>query len=175
MVENVKMGVDEACKDNILRKMIKMQKRRVFMDDPVYEWALRSIELYHRRIYNDAEEFINRGLDIVIRTRDNSLHVFEIVNEHMYSLVDDLDNVTEEEVRREFRRQLKYRMFLKYVTQADLADICEITQTAVSRYMTGDNAPNVFIVNKIANALGCTMNDLIFQKETYKQSWVSAK
>lgn len=163
---------EKPCKDDILRKFTEKES---FMEDPVYEYAIRNIELYHRRIYNDAVEFVNRGLDIVIRTCNNGLYVFEIVNEHMYTLVRDLDNVTEEEVQKEFRRQLKYRMFLKYVTQADLADICGITQTAVSRYMTGDNAPNVFIVERIANALGCTMNDLIFQKETYKQSWVSAK
>lgn len=133
------------------------------------KWILRNIELYFNHIYKEAVEFIDRGLEVVIRTHDNKLYVFEVVNENMYLLTKDLDNVTEEEIKAEFRRQLKYRMRMMQIMQNDLADFCGVTQTAISRYMTGENIPNVFVVAKMADALGCTLNDLIFQKDTYRE------
>ena len=133
------------------------------------KWILRNIELYFNHIYKEAVEFIDRGLEVVIRTHDNKLYVFEVVNENMYLLTKDLDNITEEEIKAEFRRQLKYRMRMMQIMQNDLADFCGVTQTAISRYMTGDNIPNVFVVAKMAEALGCTLNDLIFQKDTYRE------
>ena len=63
------------------------------------KWILRNIELYFNHIYKEAVEFIDRGLEVVIRTHDNKLYVFEVVNENMYLLTKDLDNVTEEEIK----------------------------------------------------------------------------
>ena len=60
-----------------------------------------------------------------------------------------------------FRRNIRIEMRKKGWKQKDLADAVGITKTSISRYMTGDRIPNAYILSNIAQALECSVNDLI--------------
>ena len=47
------------------------------------------------------------------------------------------------------------------MTQSDLAQLADTTQAAISRYETGENALTLETAARIANALGCKVDDLI--------------
>lgn len=128
---------------------------------------MRSIKLEYPRIYHDAIEYIDRGKDILIRTCVNELYVFEVINEVMYLLARDLYNVTEDEIHKEFLRQIKYRMVLDKIVQAELANICRVSQTTISRYLSGVIVPDVLTASKIAKAVDCSLDELIFESSKY--------
>lgn len=50
---------------------------------------------------------------------------------------------------------------LRMITQAELATMIGITQAMVSHYETGRRVPDLETAAKIANALGCKVDDLI--------------
>jgi transcriptional regulator with XRE-family HTH domain len=47
------------------------------------------------------------------------------------------------------------------LTQVELADKVGVTQRDVSRWETGRREPGVLTVKKMAQALGCSMDDLV--------------
>lgn len=49
----------------------------------------------------------------------------------------------------------------KGMTQADLAEMLGVTPAAISRYESGERIPDIVTAAKIANALGCKVDDLI--------------
>lgn len=129
------------------------------------EMILRNIELYYRHIYENAEKITIRGIDVVIRTFDNRLYIYEITNGNMHLVVRDIEDITDDEIHKDFIRQVKYRMLLKTVMQSDLARYCGVAQTTISRYLSGNSIPDVIMANKMAEVLGCKLNDLILDKE----------
>ena len=47
------------------------------------------------------------------------------------------------------------------MTQCDLAQLVDTTQAAISRYENGENSLTLETAARIANALGCKVDDLI--------------
>jgi transcriptional regulator with XRE-family HTH domain len=47
------------------------------------------------------------------------------------------------------------------MTQNDLAQLVDTTQAAISRYENGENSLTLETAARIANALGCKVDDLI--------------
>lgn len=47
------------------------------------------------------------------------------------------------------------------MTQTQLADLIGVTSNAVCQYESGKRMPNIKILKKIANALDCTIDDLV--------------
>lgn len=81
--------------------------------------------------------------------------------------------LTKKEWENEFKKRLQEIMQRKKITQEELSQKIETTQQMVSRYLTGDAIPTAYTMNKIIDALECTVNDLIFVpillKEIYKE------
>lgn len=50
------------------------------------------------------------------------------------------------------------------MTQIDLAQLVDTTQAAISRYENGENSLTLETAARIANALGCKVDDLIKDK-----------
>ena len=47
------------------------------------------------------------------------------------------------------------------MSQEDLAKASGVSRIAIARYETGERVPSVIIAARIANALGCKVDDLI--------------
>lgn len=52
------------------------------------------------------------------------------------------------------------------MTQSDLAQLVDTTQAAISRYENGENSLTLETAARIANALGCKVDDLIKEEPT---------
>ncbi len=58
-------------------------------------------------------------------------------------------------------KELKKMRKLQSITQQQLAEMLGITQAMVSHYETGRCIPDLETAARIANALGCKVDDLI--------------
>lgn len=57
--------------------------------------------------------------------------------------------------------QIEIRRKAKGWTQEELAHEANVTRVSIARYEAGERIPNVLIADRIAKALGCTVDDLI--------------
>ena len=63
-----------------------------------------------------------------------------------------------------FSKNLKQIMKEDNIKQEDLANEIGISRTMISRYVTGECLPSLYTTVKIADALFCTVDDLLEEK-----------
>ena len=68
--------------------------------------------------------------------------------------------MTEQEWREQFAENLRLRMEEFGYSQRDLADDVGISESAISRYLAGQQVPKVTALLNIAYALDCSLDDL---------------
>lgn len=71
----------------------------------------------------------------------------------------DINELTEEQEKREFAYKLRSLMRRHFITQEKLAAETNITQAMISRYVRGDSIPTAITLRKIAKVLNCSMDD----------------
>ncbi|WP_407450026.1 helix-turn-helix domain-containing protein [Fibrobacter sp.] len=91
---------------------------------------------------------LSDGISISYYDRDNSIHRLPNPNEPL----------TVDDYKIEFGRRLYRMMDERHVTQEWLAAATGITQHTISDYVTGKVSPSYYNVDKIAKALGCSMD-----------------
>jgi transcriptional regulator with XRE-family HTH domain len=60
-----------------------------------------------------------------------------------------------------FKDNLKRIRIERGLSQTELAELTGLTQVTISHYETGSQTPNVKTADKIAHALGVTLNELL--------------
>ena len=71
------------------------------------------------------------------------------------------NDMSDDSIRREFSANLGRRMFELGINQGELSGMTGISQTAISRYIKKERTPTLTAVVKIADALKCSVYDLI--------------
>ena len=74
--------------------------------------------------------------------------------------VPEFDN-DDEKWRYEFGDRLAQLMYAKGFTQQELAEYTDISQSTISRYISGTAVPNSYTINKIARVLGYSTSELV--------------
>ena len=67
----------------------------------------------------------------------------------------------EDEWRRKFSFKLYRTMMAKLKSQEDLAYESGLSQSVISKYINGKSTPSVYKLQKISDALGCSVSDLL--------------
>lgn len=69
--------------------------------------------------------------------------------------------MTKGEWIKNFSSNLSSMLFEANMSQEELADASGVSQAAISRYLSGQRAPDLRSVNNIAYALDCDIDDLV--------------
>lgn len=67
-----------------------------------------------------------------------------------------------------FGERMKLMLESKGMSQSVLARKSGITEVSISRYIKGDRVPNVKALKRIAEALECSVSDLLEEEESYE-------
>ena len=110
----------------------------------------------------DGEDFY----DVIVVMKDGSAYLydsFESSSRYAES-VDELfkSPENEDEWRRKFSYNLYQVMRRRGYSQVALAEASGLSQMSISNYTSGVSTPTVYKLMKIADALGCTVNDLVY-------------
>lgn len=101
--------------------------------------------------------------DLLITFKNGEKVIFEVDSGyHRKLFYKNIDELTEEQERREFGYALRTMMRRRGILQEELAEKIGTSQTMISHYMTGRSIPNGIILRKIAKALKCSMDELFF-------------
>ena len=65
---------------------------------------------------------------------------------------------------------LKEMRIKRKMTLEELSKASGVSRVSINRYELGERSPNIFIAKKLADALGCTIEDLIDEKSTTKDA-----
>lgn len=76
----------------------------------------------------------------------------------------DVNELTEEQEKKEFAYRLRSLMGREGITQNQLAEMIDTTQAMISRYVRGEVIPSSIMLRKIAKALGYSMDDFFYRE-----------
>ena len=134
------------------------------MDDKqwdVQEDLIESYKLYCSFLYEKTVDIQEVDDWTIMVTLDDGSKYLYYSDTHVFrTLPKDPDDITEAECRREFSRRLSRIMLYKGVTQEMLAERTGMSQSRISEYVNGKHTPSFYITDKIAKALGCSMDQL---------------
>jgi DNA-binding Xre family transcriptional regulator len=123
-------------------------------------YIIRNIELYHPNIARRAVKYYDGAeAEIIVELDDGSLYSYDDFNETIRRLP-DLNSMSEDECLYEFGFRLRRLMYRKGITQEILSERTGIARPILSRYLTGKSCPSFYKVDKIAKALGCSIDEL---------------
>ena len=74
----------------------------------------------------------------------------------------NINELTEEQEKREFGYALRTMMRRRWINQEELANRIGTSQTMISHYMKGRSIPGGIMLRKIAKVLGCSMDELFY-------------
>lgn len=120
-----------------------------------------SLKMYFPHIARRAVEWKEDGFgDLFIRIDDGSCWLYNDFENTLGKLPSDSNRLTEQECRKEFGRRLRRLMWRNGISQAELSDKTGISVPVLSNYITGKNTPSFYKVDKIAKAIGCSVDEL---------------
>ena len=104
-----------------------------------------------------------RGGELLLIMPDGTEWLYSDLHNNVRQLPKDLHNLSEEECLSEFGRRLYDIMCRDGVSQLELSEKTGISQPVLSNYMTGKTCPSFYKVDKIARALGCSVDDFRYE------------
>lgn len=139
-------------------------------DDQVYDcytmnqFMKQCQHLYHK--LESWEEYTDTSL--IVRTTDGCDYFYDAVYEgglarrikRIYD-INDVDDLTEEEWCKSFSYFLDREIRNIGIPRYELAERAGLTPTTLSRYLNCRRIPQAHIVQKLAYALDCDVNDIL--------------
>lgn len=99
------------------------------------------------------------GLELLIKTIDGDVYAYEDPDQILRRLPNDPNNMTDEQLLKEFGRRLYNSMRWRGVSQCELSQRTGIPQSRISEYISGKRAPTFKAVDRMAKAIGCSVDD----------------
>ena len=123
-------------------------------------YMIDNLKAYFPYIARDMEEWCetDRG-ELIIRMQNGDTFLYDDDNQTLRLLPKDCNSMTEDECLFEFGKRLRKIMFYKGFNQAKLSSATGIPQGVISGYVTGRINPGFYNVDRIAKALGCSIED----------------
>ncbi len=130
--------------------------------EPVYE-AFR--QDYSRLAEEVVDWYPSAQMEITVKIQDGKKYAYDFIDRRAYPIYDsvneDLTDISEEEWRDMFARNLNKKMRNVTMTQDRLAEKVGISQVTISKYINGLATPSSRNLIKIANALSCSIHELV--------------
>jgi DNA-binding Xre family transcriptional regulator len=124
---------------------------------------IQSAHDYYPSVMKDAVEYYEDGLmGLIVRMVDGEVLQYDSFDHTIRALPPDSNALSEMECRREFSVRLRKIMFIKGVTQQDLSELTGISSVTLSNYMRAKATPSFYNADKIAKALGCSIEEFSY-------------
>lgn len=127
------------------------------------KYVLRNLEWNFPQLFREADEIRDYGpLEVLILKNGERPIVYDDLNKFCRTLPRDACMMSENECRNEFGIRMRKRMQIKGINQFELADRSGISQGTISNYANGTRTPNIYNAIKIADVLGCSIEELMY-------------
>jgi DNA-binding Xre family transcriptional regulator len=125
------------------------------MDYRLHNFKLAFPHIFNKMIgYREVNDF-----DLLVTLEGGKKILYDDFDKTFRALPKDVSDMSEEECKSEFAYRLRTHMKRKLVSQRDLSDMTGISQSTLSRYLVGISIPSFYKADKIAKALGCSVDE----------------
>lgn len=128
------------------------------MDEYLWQYVLMCEPFATKDDVEEIRELNEWDLLIVFKNGKKIIYD-RFTNYHKDIYYVSIDEITEEQEKKEFAYRLRSFMGRREITQERLAKMTDLTQAMISRYVRGEAVPSAIILRKIAKALNCSMDD----------------
>ena len=113
----------------------------------------------------DLEEvtWINED-EVYFKFKDGRKYMYDIPMHSFMGFYPEGHKLTDKEFKHSFKSRLYKLMLHRRITQEELAERVGTSQVMISRYITGRCVPTLIMAGKIAQALGCSVEDLLYKE-----------
>lgn len=127
------------------------------MNKRIYE----NLKFHFAFVFDDAIDIRETGpFELTIKLSDGRSVMYDDIDKTIRNLPYDSNHMTEEECKQEFGIRMRKLMQRKSLLQSDLSEMTGIPQCSISNYMNGKTSPSFYNADKIAKALGCSLEEL---------------
>ena len=127
------------------------------------EYVLKNFQFYHRTL---ADKMIDchetKFGEMIIDLNDGRRVLYNDFDQSVRTLPTNNRMMTENEFDNEFAHRLRYIMLIRRITQKDISEETGIAQPVISRYVSGKTMPSMYNLHKLAQALDCSVDDLMY-------------
>lgn len=111
--------------------------------------------------YDEVEEIKElNNWDLLITYKDGKKILFDRYTGYYKNIsYGNINELSESQEKKEFAYMLRSLMGRNLITQEELAKRVDTSQVMISRYVRGETIPSATMLNKIAKAIGCSMDD----------------
>lgn len=121
------------------------------------------LERYFPELLNEIEHYKDlKYAEVILYLKDGTVFRFDGIENRLKELPSNMEDMTDEEYKVEFGLRLRRAMAFNRVNQDELSYRTGIAQPSLSRYITGKSIPTVRVIHRISRAIGCTVEDLIY-------------
>lgn len=121
---------------------------------------MRNLELIFPWAVRDAKDIIHLDTDTLITMGDGTKLIYDDIAQTIRRLPENSNEMSDYQISHEFGVRLRRIMSRRQIRQSDLAEKLGVTQGLISQYINGYSTPSFRTVDKMAKALGCSMEDL---------------
>lgn len=97
--------------------------------------------------------------ELLIKLEDGSKIIYDDFSKSYRNVPCDSHSMTEQECKKEFGIRLRKILERKGVSQLELSEKTGITPSDICNYVNGKISPTFYRVDKIAKALGCSVDE----------------
>lgn len=138
-----------------------MRAVRTCLQENVFENAIRYSYL------NTFRDKINSWYDageecVIIELVDGSRMYYDDLTRTYRHLERNNELITEQDFRDESARRISRTLWIRGMTQRELANKTGISEHSICNYITGKSTPSIFAANKIAKALNCELSEIFY-------------
>lgn len=129
----------------------------------IEESLLRNFEMLDPFAYSRmiSHEMLD-NYSLIVTLDDGRKLLYDQLTDSTRYLSTDPDSMSEDEMMFELQFKLHRMMIRKGYDRVRLSEETGISVSMIGRYLNGTSIPSIINVKKIANAMGCTVNDLLY-------------
>lgn len=126
-------------------------------------YVLAGLKEDHGQLMNQVVDGYedNRVMIIYLDMVDGRTIAYDMLDHTIRTVKKCSNEYTDDEWEREFHIRLKRLMYLRGINQSELAEQLNVSQSQLSRYISGKTSMSVYMLRKIASLLGCTFEGLV--------------
>ena len=127
----------------------------------VDRWLYKEYELYCPQYASITEEcYQENEWDLIAILKDGTRIMYD-GEQHSIRSLPDSNDISEEQLRIEFSKRVSKILRRRGMSQLELSNLTGISTTTISKYMSRKATPSLYNANRIARALGCSIDELM--------------
>jgi DNA-binding XRE family transcriptional regulator len=127
---------------------------------PIEDLRLNNLKSFFPWAADNAADLECFGSDVHVTMRDGTKLIYDDLDQTIRRLPENYTQMSDHQIDHEFGVRLRRIMARRRVTQSDLAGQLGVTQGMISQYINGYSSPSFRVVNRMANILDCSVDEL---------------